>query len=278
MNPSKAKGGCAMFKNRAFQMFLVLSLFLFAFLSVHLTSSYAADEAMIMELKEKLIIASKILDREGLARPMGHISVRIPDREAFLITRSIAPGMASVDDIVVCNMEGKVIEGKYSRTFGEVMGHVGVYKKRRDIQSVAHTHSPNVIALTMTETTLVPASVQALKAGYDPIRLYKKIAMLEIPEVGEEVADLIGSNKVVLLKGHGAVVVGKSIEETTVNAIDLEVAAKLQILASSSGKLVMFTDQEKEPLIKFLKMMETQGGTASPYGRAWEYYKSILKK
>jgi len=274
----EGQGECAMCKNRTIRMFPVLSLLLLTLMSVHLTSSYGADEAMIKELKEKLIIANKILDMEGLARPMGHISVRIPGREAFFITRSIAPGMATLDDIVVCNMEGKVVEGKYSRTFGEVMGHVGVYKKRRDIQSVAHTHSPNVIALTMTETTLLPASVQALKAGYDPISLYKKISMLEIPEVGEEVADLIGSNKVVLLKGHGAVVVGKSIEETTVNAIDLEVAAKLQILASSAGKLVTFTDQEKEPLIKFLKMMETQGGTASPYGRAWEYYKSILKK
>ena len=267
-----------MYKKSITRRLPVLSLFLLAFLSVNVSSSYGADEAVIKELKEKLIIASRILDMEGLARPMGHISVRIPGAETFLITRSIAPGMATLDDIVVCNMEGKVIEGKYSRTFGEVMGHVGVYKKRKDIQSVAHTHSPNAIALTMTEMTLLPASVQALKAGYEPIGLYKRIAMLEIPEVGEEVADLIGSNKVVLLKGHGAVVVGKSIEETTINAIDLEVAAKLQILASSSGKLVTFSDQEKEPLIKFLKMMETQGGTASPYGRAWEYYKSILKK
>ena len=267
-----------MHKNRTVRIFSALSLLLLTFMSVNLMSSYGADEAMIKELKEKLIIASKILDMEGLARPMGHISVRIPDTETFFITRSIAPGMATLDDIVVCNMEGRVVEGKYSRTFGEVMGHVGVYKRRKDIQSVAHTHSPNVIALTMTETTLLPASVQALKAGYDPIGLYKKIAMLEIPEVGEEVAALIGSNKVVLLKGHGAVVVGKSIEETTISAIDLEVAAKLQVLASSAGKLVTFTDQEKEPLIKFLKMMETQGGTASPYGRAWEYYKSLLKK
>ncbi|HUL29433.1 MAG TPA: class II aldolase/adducin family protein [Thermodesulfobacteriota bacterium] len=267
-----------MFKNRTIHRFLVLLLFLSAFVSVYSTSSYGADEGIVTELKEKLVLASKILDMEGLARPMGHISVRIPGRDAFLITRSIAPGMATIDDVVVCNMEGKVIEGKYSRTFGEVMGHVGVYQRRKDIQSVAHTHSPYAIALTMTETTILPASVQALKAGYDPIRLYKKIAMLEIPEVGEEIADMIGSNKVVLLKGHGAVVVGKSIEETTINAIDLEVAAKLQLLASSSGKLVTFTDQEKEPLIKFLKMMEAQGGTASPYGRAWEYYKSILKK
>ncbi len=57
------------------------------------------------DLKEKLIIAGKILDREGLARPMGHISVRIPGTETFLITRSIAPGMATLEDIVVCNLK-----------------------------------------------------------------------------------------------------------------------------------------------------------------------------
>lgn len=258
---------------------LALSLILLPMVLIHIVGAYGADEATIKELKEKLIIANKILDKEDLATPMGHISVRIPGTETFLITRSVAPGMSTVDDIVVCNMEGKVVEGKYPRTFGEVMGHVAVYKKRKDIQSVAHIHSANVIGLSMTGATVLPASVQAIKVGYEPpIRLYDKVYMLEMREVAEEVADLIGQNKAVVLRGHGAVVVGKSIEETTINAIDLELAAKFQILANSAGKLVMMTEKEKEPLIKFLKMMESQGGTASPYGRAWEYYKSTLNK
>jgi ribulose-5-phosphate 4-epimerase/fuculose-1-phosphate aldolase len=96
-------------------------------------------EDEINTLKENLIIACKILDMENLASPMGHISVRIPGTETFFITRSIAPGMATLDDIVVCNIEGKVIRGKYSETFGEVSGHAAVYKKRKDITSVAHT-------------------------------------------------------------------------------------------------------------------------------------------
>jgi ribulose-5-phosphate 4-epimerase/fuculose-1-phosphate aldolase len=229
------------------------------------------------DLKEKLIIACKILDREGLARPMGHISVRIPGTETFLITRSIAPGMATLEDIVVCNLEGNVIEGKYPKTFGEVMGHVAVYKKRNDIQSVAHTHSPYVVALSMTDTTLLPASIEALKLGYDPIGFYKRMIHLEKLETGEEVADLIGTNRVVILKGHGAAVVGKSIEETTVSCAELEKAAKLQVIATSTGKLKVMTESEIEPVITFLRTMDAQGGTASPYGRTWEYYKSQLK-
>ena len=83
-------------------------------------------EAVLRELKEKLILAGRILDMEDLVRPLGHITVRVPGTETFLITRGVSPGMATVDDVLVCDMDGNVIEGKYSRTFGEVLAHAGV--------------------------------------------------------------------------------------------------------------------------------------------------------
>jgi ribulose-5-phosphate 4-epimerase/fuculose-1-phosphate aldolase len=254
---------------------LVIALMM---ISVNSTPIYGADEATIKELKEKLIIANKILDNQGLASPMGHISVRIPGTETFLITRSIAPGMAALDDIVVCNIEGKVIQGKYSETFGEVAGHAAVYKKRKDITSVAHTHSPYVIALSMTGNTLLNLGTEALKVGFGTIGLYEKFRMLEDQEVGEEVADLIRENKAVILRGHGAVVVGKSIEGCTVACIYLEKAARYQLMAASAGKLATFTEEEKKPIVEFLKKIGALAGTSSSDGRAWEYYKFLLKK
>lgn len=257
--------------------FLLLSFLLVA-LTVDHTPIYGADDATIKVLKDKLILANKILDMENLARPLGHISVRIPGTETFLITQNVAPGMATLDDILVCNMEGKVIEGKYPRTFSEVVAHTGVYKKRKDINSVTHFHSPYVIALSMTETPVFIASFEAIEVGIKPIALYKKIVFIDKPEVGEEIADLLGPNKAVMLKGHGAVVVGKSIEETTITAVKLELAAKLQLLAMSAGKLVPFTEQEKQPLIEFLRMVDQKGGTTTSYGRGWAYYESLFKK
>lgn len=235
-----------------------------------------ADEPTIRELKEKLIIANKILDKEGLTSPMGHISVRVPGTETFLITRIIAPGMATIDDVVVCNMEGEVVEGKHPRTYGEVVGHTAVYKKFKDIHSVTHTHSPHVIALSMTGATLLPASMEAMKVG--SVGFYKKIMYLESPEVGEEVAGLIGLNRAVILRGHGAVVAGGSIEETTIVALYLERAAKLQMWAHSAGKLMIFTDKEVKQSTEFIRKMESKGGTSSHYGRAWEYYKSLVEE
>lgn len=103
------------------------------------------------------------------------------------------------------------------------------------------------MALNMTETTIVPASFESIKVAYERIALYKKVSFLDNLEVTEEIADLIGPDRAVILKGHGAIVVGKSIEEATVSAIDLERAAKAQFMAACAEKLVPFTEKEMEP-------------------------------
>jgi ribulose-5-phosphate 4-epimerase/fuculose-1-phosphate aldolase len=256
----------------------VLSLFFCCELILSISSTYGADNATIEQLKEKVILANKILDMENLARPLGHVSVRIPGTETFLITGSVAPGQATIDDIVICDMNGKVLQGKYQRTYSEVVIHTGVFKKRPEYNSVIHSHSPYVIALSMTETPILPASFEAIELGSQPIALYKKIVFVDKPELGEEVAAMLGPNLAVTLKGHGALVVGRTIEEATIMAVKLEIAAKLQLLASSAGKVVPFTEAEKKPLNDFLTAVNQKGGTINSYGRAWAYYENLFKK
>lgn len=228
---------------------------------------------MNKKLKEKLIIANKVLDMYNLANPLGHISARIPGTNTFLITRNVAPGMATLDDIVVCDFEGNVIQGKYPRTYGEVAAHTGVFKKREDINSVAHIHPPYVIALSMTDTPIVPASIDSFTAGPEPLSILKKVMFIDNQTIGEEVADLLGPNNAVILKGHGAVVVGTSLEECTNNAVALENAAQLQLLAGIAGKVVPLTQQEKQPLVDYLTKNAGSGAA-----RAWAYYEFLLKK
>lgn len=119
-----------------------------------------------------------------------------------------------------------------------------------------------------------------MKVSYEPekIGFYKGIWHLSnvYPKACFDVADLLGPNSVVILKAHGAMIATKSIEETTTIAINLEEAAKLQVMASSVKPLVPFTAKEQEQLVSFLKPLEKRGGTASVYGRAWEYYKFRL--
>jgi ribulose-5-phosphate 4-epimerase/fuculose-1-phosphate aldolase len=195
---------------------LVVFLWVGCFIIVgNLTSSYAADQATVTQLKEKLLVANKILDYLKMATPFGHISVRIPGTETFLITSSVAPGVATMDDILVCDMNGKVVEGKSKSTYSEVVIHTGVYKKRKDVNSVVHSHSQYVIGLSMGGHTVLPVNTNAFAAGFDPIAVYEKVYLINQPKQGEEVADLLGQNRTVILKGHGAVIAATTRQSLT---------------------------------------------------------------
>ena len=76
------------------------------------------------------------------------------------------------------------------------------------------------------------------------------------PRACLDVADLLGENRVVILKAHGAIIATKSIEETTAVAMNLEEAAKLQVMAACLKPLVPLTEKEKEQLVSFLKPLQ----------------------
>ncbi len=233
------------------------------------------DRVAIKQLKGKLILANKALDFLKMATPFGHISVRIPGTETFFIIRPIAPVMATMDDILVCDMDGKVLQGKYKSTYSEVFIHTGIYKKRKEFNSVIHSHSPYTIALSIADLTVLPADVVSVRAGSQPIALLKKVVVIDKPELGEEVADLLGPNKAVILKGHGAVVAGNSIEDAIFVARHLETSAMLQWMARCVGKVVSLTEQEMLPLNEYERRWGGQPGMAAD--REWKYYEYLLK-
>jgi len=239
------------------------------------TKSSKPAKANINELKKKLIVANKILESEKLATPFGHVSIRIPGTETFLITRGVSPGMAALDDILVCDMEGKILRGKYDDTYSEVVIHTEVYKKRKDFQSVIHSHSTYVIALSMAGMTVLPANLQALNLGPEPIALYPKMGFVDKPEMGEEIADLLGPNRAVILKGHGAVIAGVSVEEAIYGARILETSAMSQWMARCLGPLALPTEEEKKELKVYHKSVERPGHGSA---REWAYYETKLKK
>jgi ribulose-5-phosphate 4-epimerase/fuculose-1-phosphate aldolase len=235
-----------------------------------------ADKVAIKQLKGKLILANKVLDFLKMATPFGHISVRIPGTENFLIIGPIAPVMATMRDIVVCDMDGKVLQGRYKSTYSEVVIHTGVYKKRKEFNSVIHSHSPYTIALSIADLTVLPADVASIWAGSQPIALFKKVGYIDNPELGEEVADLLGPNKAVILKGHGSVVAGKNIEDAIFVARHLEISAMLQWMARGVGKVVPLTEQEIGPLNEYKNTIGNQPWMAAD--REWKYYEYLLKK
>jgi L-fuculose-phosphate aldolase len=102
---------------------------------------------------------------------------------------------------------------------------------------VIHTHPPYATALSSTNRSLKTYSqpgalfYEALGTYTDTINLIRSHAM------GAGVARALGEGRGVLLKNHGVVVTGTTIEEAVIGTIMLENGAQVQVLAEAAGDL-----------------------------------------
>ena len=221
------------------------------------------------KLVEKMVIANRILDHEQLTVPYGHISVRVPDEEQILISRNIAPGRVTAKDILCLNLKGEVVKGK-GKVYAEVPLHLSMYRLRKDVECVAHTHPFYVIALSMAKISLQPMSNEVLFLSDEDIPIYDDPQLIDTEEKGDDLARALGNRSSISIKGHGAVVVGKTIEETVVLAVHMEQAAKLQIMANVAGKPLRYPLDQIKNWRNTLKVYS--GG--KPPEREWDYYKA----
>ena len=69
------------------------------------------DSSELKELKQKLVDGCHILDREGITDSLGHVSMRIPETDAFLTIAGVSPGCATVDRLIMLDLEGHYLGG-----------------------------------------------------------------------------------------------------------------------------------------------------------------------
>ena len=189
------------------------------------------------EAKQKLIDAGRILDAAGqgdLTR--GHVSVRVPGDDAHFFMKPHSWGLDEItmENIVVCNLEGEKVSGG-GRRHSEVYIHSEIYKLRPDVMSVIHSHPTHAVALSATGKALLPISQPAVAFSDGLPTFTDTIDLIRSQDFGAGVARALGSCKAVLLRNHGVGVVGACLEESVVLAILLENACQIQLLAQAGG-------------------------------------------
>jgi L-fuculose-phosphate aldolase len=189
------------------------------------------------ELKEKLIWAGKVLVGEGQDDfTRGHISIRLPDDPTrfFMKAHSIGLDEITMDNILTIGLDGNVVAGGAKR-HSEVYIHSEVFKARADVGCVLHTHPPYAIALSASGRPMKAYS-QPGALFHDSVGLYDDtINLIRTPEMGAGVARALGPRRAVLLKNHGVVVAGATIEEVVISTIMLENAAMIQMITEAAG-------------------------------------------
>lgn len=212
--------------------------------------THTASPALI----DDLVVANHILVNEGILDGFGHISVR-HDREAgrFLIARSMAPGLVTADDIVACDFDGEVHDASGRKTYVERFIHSEIYRARPDVMAIIHSHSPAVIPFGVTGARLRPiCHMSGFLGAQTPVFEIRHCAgessdlLIRNQALGKALADNLGSSAVALLRGHGNVVVGCSIQQVVFRAIYTESNARLQSEAMRLGEINFLTPEEAQ--------------------------------
>jgi HCOMODA/2-hydroxy-3-carboxy-muconic semialdehyde decarboxylase len=225
-------------------------------------------------LIEDLVAANRILYDQGVVDGFGHVSARHDkDPNLYLMSRSMAPGLVTASDIMVFDLDSNPLDPRGRGVFLERFIHGEIYRAHPEVKAVVHSHSPNVIPFGVTGVALQPVYHMAAFLGQGvPIFEIRDFAgdatnmLVSNRELGAALSRVLGKSEVLLMRGHGDVVVGDSVRQVVFRAIYTEINAKLEAeaLRLGGGKVDFLSRGEAEAATELQKQL---------IGRAWELWK-----
>jgi ribulose-5-phosphate 4-epimerase/fuculose-1-phosphate aldolase len=228
-----------------------------------------------------LVTANRILAMEGVLDGFGHVSIRHPtDTGRYLMSRSIAPALVTAADVVEHTLANEVVHAndRDKKLYYERWIHGEVYKARPDVGAVVHSHSPTVVPFASTTAPLRPLLHNASFLGFGaPVFEIRDFVpnsdlMISTAALGKAMADTMGPRaEVVLLRGHGNVVVGPTIQIAVFRAYYAEINARQQLQA-------MMLDRDHVTYMDHGECETTDKVMQSVAGRPWDLWKSKVAK
>ena len=208
---------------------------------------------------EELVTANRVLANEGIVDSFGHVSARHPDNpNHYLLSRARAPERIERGDIVEYTLAGEPIDKNAPAPYLERFIHGAIYEARPDVHAVVHNHSPSVIPFGVTSKKLKPFLHMCAHIGHEvPIwdshdKFGDTPLLVSDMAMGRDLARLLGSRPITLMRGHGATVVGRSVRHAVFVAIYLEVGAKLQMQAMALGEIKFLSAGEIDQIVRRL--------------------------
>lgn len=197
---------------------------------------------MLEQLKKEVYEANMELPRRGLITyTWGNVSGRDPETGYFVIKPSgVDYDKLTAEDMVVCDLNGNVIEGRYKPS-SDTPTHIELYKKYPEIGGIVHTHSPEATAWAQAGRDIPLYGTTHADYFYGPIPCARSLTREEIGGAYEKNTGLViietfeerGINPVytpgVLCCNHGPFTWGKDAAEAVHNAVVLEEVAKMAL-------------------------------------------------
>jgi ribulose-5-phosphate 4-epimerase/fuculose-1-phosphate aldolase len=218
---------------------------------------------------------------------LGHVSVRL-DGDAMLIKgkgpNEVGLRYTRPRDIIKADFDANMLDGPEDlQPPSESFIHTWIYKTRPDVQSVLHVHAEYSVLLSITGKEIVH-SYGAFRPGANLARagvpIYPSSVLIQTDEQGQELARVMGTKDVCILRGHGIAVAGGSIEECTMNALALEKLAEMTYKAYLIGGPLPLPQRDLDPPNIYAEGRKTRGSVGGREGQlaTWRYYVSITEE
>ncbi|HEU4727454.1 MAG TPA: class II aldolase/adducin family protein [Kofleriaceae bacterium] len=225
----------------------------------------------------EVVAANHILADQGVVDGYGHVSVRDPtDPTKFLMARSMPPELVTAADVLVHDLEGNTPAPASVKTYLERFIHAEIYRARPDVRAIVHCHAPALIPFGVTGVPLRPLyHMSAFLGAGVPVFDIRKASggatdmLVKTPELGRALAKVLGAHPAALMRGHGAVIVAKDVQQVVFRSVYLALNAQLQTQALALGSKPTYLDADEAKLAE-----ETSLGII---GRAWELWLRKLK-
>lgn len=224
--------------------------------------------------KTLVALANRILAREGVMDAFGHVSIRHPTNpERFFLARSVAPELVTEADVLEYDLTGEPVTPTKLALYSERVIHSVLYRMRPDVNAICHHHAPSMMPFCLADlklrvVTQLGATIGKIVPLWDQRDEFGANSHLVTREVeAMSLATSLASNNLVLMRRHGATVIGASLRELVFRSIYSCRDADLQLRALAYGNISAFTDQEIALAEKFPE---------ATLVRAWDYWRSRL--
>lgn len=226
------------------------------------------------ELVRDLVTANRILFRHRVVDAFGHVSVRHDkDPDRFLLARNMAPALVTAQDIVEFDLDGTPVNAGGRPIYLERFIHGELYRVRGDVAAVVHSHAPAVVPFGVSPgVRLKPVWHMSGFLGVDtPVFEIRDAAgdssdlLIRSNQLGDALAQSLGGASVVLMRGHGATVVGETLRQVVFRAVYTQLNAELQYQALQLGEVTYLSEGETAA---------TAASVGSQIDRAWNLWKS----
>lgn len=227
--------------------------------------------------------ACRLLGHHGVTYgALGHVSYREPGSDRIYIkgkgVDQVGMRFTTPQDVIQVDFEARMVAGKEGlQPPSEAFIHLGLYEQNPSLSSVIHVHPQDVVLLTVCEKGILPilgAYGKSAKIAAAGVPTYPRSLIISDAQAGKEFAEFVGRNKVVMMRGHGATVVGDGVEDATVRAIAFDQLAAMMYKAYLLGDPQPISPEDLDAIRRPTPAVKDRGSAGGKAGTlaVWNYY------